>query len=106
MTTVCEEEAPAVAAKMEQAHSEWLERNPAIAQEALHALYFGLDAKAKLVAYQALRQRLEKELRQEVEAPPETLHGKMQRVLQSPRCRSTGLPLVMRTGVPDPLYGS
>jgi hypothetical protein len=68
MTTVCEEEAPTVAAQMKQAPLEWLERNPAIAQEALHALYFGLDAKAKLVAYQALRQRLEQELRRELEA--------------------------------------
>jgi hypothetical protein len=41
-TAVCAEEAPAVAAHMEQAYSEWLDRNPAIAQEALHSLYFGL----------------------------------------------------------------
>ena len=58
MTTVCGEEAPAVAAQMKQAPSEWLERNPAIVQEALHALYFGLDAKVKLAAYEALRLRL------------------------------------------------
>jgi hypothetical protein len=70
-TTVCEEEAPAVAAHMEQAYSEWLDRNPAIAQEALHALYFGLDAEARLAAYEALRQRLEQELRRELEAHPE-----------------------------------
>ena len=62
-TTVCEEEAPAVAAQMEQAYSEWLDRNPAIAQEALHSLYFGLDAEARLAAYEALRLRLEKEPR-------------------------------------------
>jgi hypothetical protein len=67
---VCEEEAPAVAAHMEQAYSEWLDRNPAIAQEALHSLYFGLDAEARLAAYEALRQRLEKELRRELEAQP------------------------------------
>ena len=70
-TTVCEEEAPAVAAHMEQAYSEWLDRNPAIAQEALHSLYFGLDAEARLAAYEALRQRLENELRRELEADPE-----------------------------------
>jgi hypothetical protein len=70
-TTVCEEEAPAVAAHMEQAYSEWLDRNPAIAQEALHSLYFGLDAEARLAAYEALRQRLEKELRRELEAHPQ-----------------------------------
>ena len=68
---MCEEEAPAVAAHMEQAYSEWLDRNPAIAQEALHSLYFGLDAGARLAAYEALRQRLEKELRRELEAHPE-----------------------------------
>jgi hypothetical protein len=70
-TTVCEEETPAVAAHMEQAYSEWLDRNPAIAQEALHSLYFGLDAEARLAAYEALRQRFEKELRREVEVRPE-----------------------------------
>jgi hypothetical protein len=69
-TTVCEEETPAVAAHIEQAYSEWLDRNPAIAQEALHSLYFGLDAEARLAAYEALRQRLEKELRREFEAHP------------------------------------
>jgi hypothetical protein len=31
-TTVCGEETPAVAAHMEQAYSEWLDRNPTIAQ--------------------------------------------------------------------------
>ena len=45
-TTVCEEEAPAVAAHMEQAYLDWLDRNPAIAQEALHSLQFGPDAEA------------------------------------------------------------
>ena len=70
-TTVCGEETPAVAAHMEQAYSEWLDRNPTIAQEALHSLYFGLDAEARLAAYEALRQRLEKELRRELEAHPE-----------------------------------
>jgi hypothetical protein len=70
-TTVCEEETPAVAAHMEQAYSEWLDRNPAIAQEALHSLCFGLDAKARMTAYEALRQRLQKELRRELEAHPE-----------------------------------
>jgi hypothetical protein len=70
-TTVCAEQAPALAAHMEQAYSEWLDRNPAIAQEALHSLYFGLDAEARLAAYEALRQRLEKELRRELEAHPE-----------------------------------
>jgi hypothetical protein len=70
-TTVCEEKTPAVAAHMEQAYSDWLDRNPAIAQEALHSLYFGLDAEARLAAYEALRQRLEKELRRELKAHPE-----------------------------------
>ena len=70
-TTVCEEETPAVAAHLEQAYSEWLDRNPAIAQEALHSLYFGLDAEARLAAYDALLQRLQKELRSELEAHPE-----------------------------------
>jgi hypothetical protein len=70
-TTVCEEEAPAVAAHMEQAYSEWLDRNPEIAAEALHSLYFGPDAEARLAAYEALRQRLEKELRRALEAHPE-----------------------------------
>jgi hypothetical protein len=70
-TTVCEEGAPAVAAHMGQAYSDWLDRNPAIAQEALHSLYFGLDAGARLAAYEALRQRLENELRRELEAHPE-----------------------------------
>ena len=32
--------------------------------------YFGLDAEARLAAYEALRQRLEKELRREFEAHP------------------------------------
>jgi hypothetical protein len=72
-TTVCEEEAPAVAARMEQAYSEWLDRNPIIAQEALHSLYFGLDAEARMAAYEALRQRLENELRRELEAEPEAV---------------------------------
>jgi hypothetical protein len=71
MTTVCEEEAPAVAAHMEQAYLEWLDRNPAIAQEALHALYFSPGAEAKLAAYEALRHRLEQELRRQLEARPE-----------------------------------
>jgi hypothetical protein len=75
-TTVCEEETPAVAAHMEQAYSEWLDRNPAIAQEALHSLYFGLDAEATLAAYDALRQRLEKELRRKLEADPEAFAEK------------------------------
>jgi hypothetical protein len=44
---------------------------PAIAQEALHSLYFGLDTKARMTAYAALRQRLQKELRHELEANPE-----------------------------------
>jgi hypothetical protein len=70
-TTVCEEETPAVAAHLEQAYSDWLDRNPAIAQEALHSLYFGLDAEARLAAYEALRQRLEKELRRQLQAHPE-----------------------------------
>jgi hypothetical protein len=70
-TTVCEEEAPAVAAHMEQAYSEWLDRNPEVAAEALHSLYFGPDAEARLAAYEALRQRLENELRRELEAHPE-----------------------------------
>jgi hypothetical protein len=70
-TTVCEEEAPAVAAHMEQAYSEWLDRNPEIAAEALHSLYFGPEAEARLAAYEALRQRLEGELRRELEAHPE-----------------------------------
>jgi hypothetical protein len=69
-TTVCEEETPAVAAHIEQAYLEWLDRNPAITQEALHSLYFGLDAEARLAAYEALRQRLEKELRRDFEAHP------------------------------------
>ena len=43
---MCEEEAPAVAAHMEQAYLDWLDRNPAIAQEALHSLQFGPDAEA------------------------------------------------------------
>jgi hypothetical protein len=70
-TTVCEEGTPAVASHMEQAYSDWLDRNPAIAQEALHALYFTPGAKARLAAYEALRQRLEQELRLELEADPE-----------------------------------
>jgi hypothetical protein len=60
-----------VAAHMEQAYSEWLDRNPEIAAEALHSLYFGPDAEARLAAYEALRQRLEKELRRDLEAHPE-----------------------------------
>jgi hypothetical protein len=68
---VCEEEAPAVAAHMEQAYLDWLDRNPAIAQEALHSLQFGPDAEARLAAYEALLQRLEKELRRGLEADPE-----------------------------------
>jgi hypothetical protein len=43
---------------MEQAYSERLDRNPVIAQEALHSLYFGFDARARMAAYEALRQRL------------------------------------------------
>jgi hypothetical protein len=70
-TTVCGEEAPAVAAHMEEAYSEWLDRNPAIAQEALHSLHFGPEAQASMAAYEDLRQRLEKELRGELEAQPE-----------------------------------
>lgn len=71
-TTVCGEEAPAVAAHMEQAYSEWLERNPAIAQEALHSLYFGPEAQASMAAYEALRQRFEKELRRDLESNPKS----------------------------------
>jgi hypothetical protein len=70
-TTVCEEEAPALAAHMEEAYSEWLDRNPAIAQEALHSLHSGPEAQASMTAYEDLRQRLEKELRRELEAQPE-----------------------------------
>ena len=54
----------------------WLDRNPAITQEALHSLYFGLDAEARLAAYEALRQRLEKELRRKLEADPEAFAEK------------------------------
>jgi hypothetical protein len=46
-------------------------RDTTVAQEALHSLYFGLDAETRLAAYEALRQRLEKELRRELEAHPE-----------------------------------
>ena len=60
-----------MAAHMEQAYSEWLDRNPAIAQEALHSLYFGPGSEARLAAYEALLQRLENELRSELEAQPE-----------------------------------
>lgn len=56
---------------MEQAYSEWLDRNPAIAQEALHSLHFGPGSEARTAAYEALRQRLEKELRRELAAQPE-----------------------------------
>jgi hypothetical protein len=70
-TTVCEEKAPAVAAHMGQAYSEWLDRNPEIAAEALHSLYFGPDAEARLAAYEALRHRLENDLRRGLEAHPE-----------------------------------
>jgi hypothetical protein len=70
-TTVCEEEARAEAADMEQAYSEWLDRNPTIALEALHALYFTPGAEARLAAYEVLRQRVEEELSRELEAYPE-----------------------------------
>jgi hypothetical protein len=43
-----------------------------VAGPQLHSLYFGLDAEARLTAYEALRQRLEKELRRELDAHPET----------------------------------
>ena len=60
-----------MAAHMEQAYSEWLDRNSTIAQEALHALSFTSGAEARLAAFEALRRRLEKELRSELEAHPE-----------------------------------
>ena len=61
-----------MAAHVDQAYSAWLDRNPEIAAEALHSLYFGPDAEAGLAAYEALRQRLEKELRRELEMHPDT----------------------------------
>ena len=59
-----------MAAHMEQAYSDRLDRNPAIAQEALLSRVRP-DAEARLRAYEALLQRLEKELRRELEADPE-----------------------------------
>ena len=89
---------------MKQAHSEWLDRNPAIAQEALHALYFGLDAKAKLAAYEALRQRLEKELRREFDAHPETFAESCSAFARDLTTGALDYPLIVRSGAPDPLW--